>query len=232
MALIALPPLLVAGLVVAAAVCLHVSGLDIVIEDRFFDVTIGQFPWRSNRALEAFGHHGIRSIATAIWLLLTVGAILAAVHRPWRSVGAVLAATALAMALGPIIVVVLKSLTTFPCPWSLPRYGGFAAEVTGWFTIPSRAGHCFPAGHSAGGFSFIAIAFGLAAAGFARAGRRVLALALLIGLAATLIRMVQGAHFLSHGLWSAAIDWTGAVLVFRGLAHWQERQAASRSASR
>ncbi|MGE0801120.1 MAG: phosphatase PAP2 family protein [Lautropia sp.] len=204
-----LPPLIL----VAIAVCAHVGGIDVAIEDAMYDAAARQFPWRTSAAMEVLGHQLMRSLVTVVWVLLAVTALASAWIgrlRPWRRL---LAATTLAMALGPTIVVVLKSFTAFPCPWSLTRYGGFAPEATRWFTTPSHAGHCFPAGHAAGGFSMIALAFGLAAAGVRRSAWAMLAFALAFGTVSAAVRTMQGAHFPSHSLWSAAIDWLAAALV-------------------
>jgi hypothetical protein len=39
------------------------------------------------------------------------------------------------------------------------------------------------------------------------------AIALTTGIVFSLVRVVQGAHFLSHALWAASIDWLCAALV-------------------
>ena len=201
-----------------AALVSRATGLDAAIEDALFDPVRMRFPWRSSIALEVIGHQALRSLATLVWGLLLLAALVSLTSRfarPWRRL---LIATTCAMALGPVVVVALKAITTFPCPWSLVRYGGFALEVDQWFTRPALAGRCFPAGHAAGGFSFIALAFGLAAAGHRSAATAALGVTLALGTAASAVRMAQGAHFLSHTLWSAAIDWAAAVIVFRWLA--------------
>lgn len=205
-----LPPLLTIGV----AVMVRVNGTDVAIADFFFDAAAGRFPWRSSLALEMIGHQLPRSLLTVLWVGLVACTVTAHVYAPWRRRRSVLALTSAAMLAGPLVVVALKSATTFPCPWSLVRYGGFAVESAHWFTTSGHAGHCVPAGHAAGGFSLLALAFGLGASGFKRGARLVLAAALLVGIACSAIRILQGAHFLSHTLWSAAIDWLVAGLIF------------------
>jgi membrane-associated PAP2 superfamily phosphatase len=195
------------------AIHAHVGGLDRAIADAVFDTATRHFPWRDSAAMELFGHRLLRGFVTAVWAVLALTALGSTWIGPLRRWRRLLVATALAMALGPTIVVVLKSFTTFPCPWSLVRYGGSAAEATHWFTTPSGAGQCFPAGHAAGGFSLVALAFGLAGAGRYRSARIMLAIALAFGIVSATVRTLQGAHFLSHSLWSAAIDWWIAAVV-------------------
>jgi membrane-associated PAP2 superfamily phosphatase len=204
-----LPPLIL----VALALYAHVGGLDRAIADATYDAASGRFPWRESGAMELLGHRLMRSLATGAWVALALATLATVLVRRLHAWRRLLVATTLAMALGPAIVVVLKSFTAFPCPWSLARYGGVAAEASRWFTTPAAAGHCFPAGHAAGGFSLLALAFGLAAAGRRRPASIMLAVALAFGTVAAAVRTLQGAHFLSHSLWSAAIDWWVAAAI-------------------
>ena len=65
------------------------------------------------------------------------------------------------------------------------------------------------------GFSLFALAFAERSRGNARTMRIGFAIALTAGIVFSLVRVVQGAHFLSHALWAASIDWLCAALVFR-----------------
>ena len=99
----------------------------------------------------------------------------------------------------------------------LKRFGGYADFASSWFVSAADVGCCFPSGHAAAGFSLIALAF----AGLAMGNRKLrsagLTAALFAGSAFSVVRIAQGAHFLSHNLWSAAIDWCAAALVFAPL---------------
>ena len=109
---------------------------------------------------------------------------------------------------------VLKSTTSYPCPWDLQRFGGSALEPTTVFVTPSAAGHCFPSGHSAGGFSFFAFYFAALSLGRQHLAKAALVSALVVGIGFSAVRIVQGAHFLSHAFWAAAVCWVIAALVF------------------
>jgi membrane-associated PAP2 superfamily phosphatase len=202
------------ALLIALATLAHMTQIDQTLSDRFFDAAAGRFAMRADPLLELVGHQLAKSALLTVWCLLLAAAIASRWLVVLKPVRALLWATVGAMALGPAVVVLLKSLTTFPCPWSLQRYGGFAAEAASWFTVPAQAGHCFPAGHSAGGFSLFAVVFAARAVGCRRLARLALAASLGVGAALSAVRIVQGAHFLSHALWSAAIDWLAAGLVF------------------
>lgn len=206
--------LLVPAGLVAAAIVLRTSGLDQRLTDQFFDAGARAFPRRLDPVLELLGHGMARSFAVLVWSGVLAAAVASARVRERRELTSVLWLIVVAMALGPIVVVLLKDFTSFPCPWHLKRYGGFTQGPGAWFVSPGEAGRCFPPGHSAGGCSFIAFYF----AGLARRSRRLANLALLFAVLAgsvySAVRLVQGAHFLSHALWAAAINWLLAGLVF------------------
>lgn len=190
------------------------SGLDLAIADHYFNFELGTFPARASALLELVGHRAAKSVMLATWFVLLGAAIASHFDRGMRRWRPILWATVLGMALGPAVVAIFKSHTSFPCPWDLDRYGGLARESADIFVARAQAGHCFPAGHAAGGFSLFAVFFGLKAAGHNGWARRVLVVTVLVGLAFSQVRVVQGAHFASHACWSAAVDWLAAGLPF------------------
>jgi membrane-associated PAP2 superfamily phosphatase len=192
-----------------------VSGLDHALAVAAFDPARNAFVGREIPGLELFGHKLAKSAVWLVWFSLAAAAI--ASHRlaalaPWRR--ALWAATA-AMALGPALVSAAKMVTGPRCPWDLAEFGGTAQAAVHWFAGTADAGRCFPSGHASGGFSLIALYYTGLATGSARLRNVGLALALGVGTVFSAIRMIQGAHFLSHNLWSMAVAWVAASLVFR-----------------
>lgn len=122
----------------------------------------------------------------------------------------------LAMTLATAAVSFLKSGSPRHCPYDLIEFGGLEAHL-GLFEAarPGHTlGHCFPAGHASAGFCLLAFYF----AGHAL-GRRGLALAGLwggfgAGMAFGMARVAQGAHFLSHNLWSAGVCWLVILVLY------------------
>lgn len=205
---------IVPAALILGAVLARVAGLDERLEAAFYDAVTASFPARQSVLLETLGHRLAKAAVWGLWLLLvamTVGCWFLPRLRGYRRI---LSATVLAMALGPAIVVVLKSINSYRCPWDLVQFGGVAHATSDWFVSHINAGRCFPSGHAAGGFSLIALSFAGVALGHAGVARAGLTAALAAGCAFSVVRMVQGAHFLSHNLWSAAIDWCAAALVF------------------
>ncbi len=205
----------VTALFCATALILRESGWDLRIEDLFYDPLAHGFGLRHSAWLELLGHQLLLVVPIGTGLLAGVAAIAAPrfeALRPWRSV---LWALFVAICLGPLAIGVLKQFTAAHCPWDIVRYGGYADYILPWFASSrAEAGRCLPNSHAGAGFSLIALYFTGWVAG--RPGWRWSGLA--IGLAAGLlfgfVRTAQGAHFASHSLWSAAIDWLIASLVF------------------
>jgi len=206
--------LLLPGLFALIGTALHVSGADMGLSRLVFDSTAGQFLAQDSRWVELLGHRLAKSAVLAVWVLLLAAAVAARWWPALRPHRGVLWRTALAMALGPTVVAALKDINTAACPWSLTEFGGSAVYHLDWFVSRAEAGRCFPGGHAAGGFSLIALAFAGRLTGQARLERWGLWAALLVGGLFSVIRMLQGAHFASHNLWSAALDWWLAMLVF------------------
>lgn len=206
-------PLLLAG----GALLLRASGLDARLSSAFYDAKSHGFLIDNSGWVEVIGHRVGRQLVSAVLLLLVAAALASHAVRALVPHRAVLWTTVLAMALGPALVTVLKDINTHACPWSLKDYGGTADYTARWFVPRAAAGRCFPGGHAAGGFSLFALAFAGQALRLPRLRRWGLVLGFAMGGAFSLLRVAQGAHFMSHNLWSAALDLCIAALVFAPL---------------
>lgn len=201
---LAAPMLLVAVLLITE----H-TGIDLAVSGWFFDAGAHEFPLRHAFLLETLMHQWAKY--TVITATAVTSAILAftylvpALIRQRRRLLFLL----LAMTLAPLTVTALKQVTDRPCPWDLSEFGG-GEPYTHLFDAraPSHArGLCFPAGHASTGFALLAFFFVV----HHRCRRRLARVMLLAGIAAGLLlgagRIAQGAHFVSHVLWSGAVCW-------------------------
>ncbi len=216
---VALPALLAVLLMVV----FEGSALDRRVSDLFFDSASGSFPWRHDAWMEIIGHQWAKYP-----LVLLAVALLAALVLSLRFVGLrarrkTLLFLLMAMALAPAAVAFLKNTTNKHCPYDLQIYGGSAPYVRLFEQAPpdTAQGRCFPGGHASGGFSLMAFYF------VWRGRRRRLACGALLGgfaygFALGFARLMQGAHFLSHNLWSAVVCWFVIVILYR-LLLWDER---------
>ncbi len=192
-----------------ALLAAEMTGIDHAVSRWFYDTGTQTFPLRQNFLFDTILHHW-----TKYAVILTTSVIVAAFALTWllpalRHWRQRLLFLALAMSLAPLSVTALKQLTDRPCPWDLVDFGG-SAPYTHLFETreqPHARGLCFPAGHASTGFALMAFFFAAY-----RSRRNRLAHGLLIaGLSAGLIlgfgRIAQGAHFLSHVLWSGLVCW-------------------------
>ena len=208
--------LVIPGALALAALLAHYSGIDRALTAAFYDAASARFPAHTSRLLELFGHRLAKDLVTVVWLGLL--ATVLSTHlwprwRPtWTAKRSILWATVIGMALGPLLVVGLKGMNSYHCPWDLAEFGGAAAFSSDWFVAASEVGHCFPGGHAASGFCLVALYFMAHAMEKPRLARALLWLTVLAGVAFSAIRLAQGAHFLSHNLWAAAICWFVAAL--------------------
>lgn len=175
----------------------------------FFDSTTQSFPWRYSFLFETVLHHWVKYaviLATCIAAAILLFTWIVPALRPQRSL---LLFVVLAMTLAPLTVTTLKQVTDRPCPWDLADFGG-SVPYTHLFEgreQPHAPGLCFPAGHASTGFALLAFYFVAW-----RERRRALAQVALIGgafagLLLGLARVAQGAHFISHVLWSGLVCW-------------------------
>ncbi len=192
-----------------------VSGLDFRIEHSFFLPDQG-FVGQHSYWLEDVLHNRAKQAVIVFALLALAGLLLSALFSRWHSWRRPLGYLVLAMSLSTSIVTPLKTVTAIQCPWSLSEFGGAETYVPllGAHTATKHPGRCWPGGHASTGFSLLALFFCLRDRR-PRAARLALGIALATGAVFSVGRMMQGAHFLSHNLWTLLIDWTICALCYR-----------------
>jgi membrane-associated PAP2 superfamily phosphatase len=213
---------LVPALLVAAAWMLQHSRLDLALASVFFDPAGGGFSWRGSSWLDVIGHQAARglpilvaAVSISAWAMGHAIPLL----RPWR---AVLLTLGCAMLIGPLLINVMKSLTSEHCPSDILEFGGvvsYAADRSApfWAATTQSAGHCLPSGHAGGGYALLSLYFAGWAAARPAWRWSGLIIGVVAGIAFSVVRMMQGAHFASATMWSAAIDWTVCALLFAPL---------------
>lgn len=186
--------------------------LDFALEHLFYQPGQG-FVGRSSFWLEDILHDRAKQAVIVLGVLAVVGFVLSLLPtalRPWRRQ---LGYLVLALGLSTAVVSPLKTLTGMHCPWSLSEFGGQEqfTPLLSERTPTANPGRCWPGGHAAAGFSLLALFFA-----FRDCRPRIaLAVALALGSLFSLGRMLQGAHFLSHNLWTLLLDWVICVLTYR-----------------
>lgn len=204
-----------------ALLLLELTSLDMDIAKMAYDPLAGDFIGRHSYFLENVLHDRAKQVVIALAVLSFmgfVGAFFIERLKPWRRE---LGCLVLSMALSTGFVTPVKVVTSVQCPWSLTEFGGKEtySELLSPRPATDKPGRCWPGGHAATGFTLFALFFVLRdrKPKLAKAG---LIFAFGLGTVFSIGRMLQGAHFFSHNIWTAVFCWLiclGAItLCFTG----------------
>jgi len=191
----------------ALMLCVDPSPLDLAIAHMMYSPQTG-FIGDHSFFLEDVLHDYAKQLIIVCGLL-TIAALITCQFRPklkhWRRP---LSYLVLAVALSTSVITPLKALTNVPCPWSITEFGGSQTHTP---LLSSRAdndkpGRCWPGGHASTGFSWLALFF-VWRDRRPRAAKAALIGVLAVGTIFSVGRMLQGAHFLSHNIWTLLICW-------------------------
>lgn len=199
--------------------------LDFALTDLFYQPGVG-FSGRHSAFLENFLHDRAKQAVILIGVLAIAGLLASWLYRPWAAARRPFGYLVLAMALSTSIVNPVKTLTGVHCPWSLTQYGGsetYSPLLGERAPVVDKAGRCWPGGHASSGFTLFALYFVLRDRR-PRLARATLLFALALGSVFSLGRVMQGAHFLSHNVWTALFDWMICLSCYRLILY---RQAQS-----
>lgn len=205
-------PLLLAVLVFGV---FEFTDLDLRINDLFYDPVAHVFPLRNNVLIELIAHRWAKYPVIALAIGLAAGWIASFFKAAWKPHRRQLLFVILAMMLGSEAVGLLKQTTHRHCPYDLAVYGGYAPyrKLLEPAAEDVRPGQCWPGGHATSGFSLMAFYF-LWRRSRPQLATGALAGGVFYGLLLGGSRMIQGAHFLSHNLWSGLICWFVMLLLY------------------
>lgn len=181
------------------------SGLDLAIQDRFYDFTAKRWIIGEDDALpRVLFYQGPK----VLFVALAVG-LIAALIRGWKWERKRIVAVIVSLASLPIAVSVLKDATDVYFPSQVRRYGGnkpyarlFDAYPEHFLQVRKGTGHGFPAAHASGGFALMGLAF---LARSRKARRICIAVGIALGWVLGLYQMARGMHYMSHTLVSCGL---------------------------
>lgn len=191
-----------------ATVLADLTGLDLAVARRLYDVEAHAWRWGESWWANALVHDGGRWLVAAVFLgsLGVLAVALVRRRRGWAVLGGYVA---LSIALTTALVALGKHVSGVPCPREWQEFGG-SARPQPLLSLRDEAvpgGGCFPGGHSSGAFALLALYFPLRRRR-PRAARAVLVAVLVLGALYALGQWVRGAHVPSHDLASLAVAWT------------------------
>jgi len=204
------------AMLLLASVVLMAGGGDLWLADQLYRWQGGHWALKENVWTQQLIHRGGKHISVLCAGLLMLALVRAYIDNRYQVLRRPLLYLLLTLGLSTGLVALLKSFTAMDCPWHLQRYGG-SREFIGLLTVrPADYGAvaCFPSGHASAGYGWIGAYF-FALHLVPRWRKPVLWLVLAIGALFGAAQQLRGAHFLSHDLWTLAISWTVAVLLYR-----------------
>jgi membrane-associated PAP2 superfamily phosphatase len=171
---------------------------------------------RSDFWLDVVMHHWVKYAVLTVGTVVGAGVVLSYVVPAWRRHRRVLLFLLAAVTLAPLSVVLGKALSSRHCPWDIDEFGGLVPYTRLFEPLAPHvpAGHCFPAGHASTGFVLMAFYFVAYALRRPRAARYALLFGVCAGLTLGLGRVLQGAHFASHVLWSGLYCWAVMLALY------------------
>ncbi|MCB1773027.1 MAG: phosphatase PAP2 family protein [Gammaproteobacteria bacterium] len=197
-------------------VALRLGNFDEWVAGLFYDAQQNGFPLRHAFWTQSVLHDGARKVFTGFAVALAVVVLaswLPTQLREWRRL-LVYLLVSIIVSIGAVNLG--KRVTNVDCPWDLSIFGGDRVEYGLLGDKPEMApvGHCYPGGHSSGGFSLFALYFVGLAVGMRRP-RQMLLPPLLLGSILAIDQWMRGAHFPSHDLTTAYICWMVSLLCYK-----------------
>jgi membrane-associated PAP2 superfamily phosphatase len=187
---------------------LELTSLDMDLARLFYDPVAGDFTGRHSYFLEDILHDRAKQAVIAFSVLAIVGFVGSFFIDRLKPIKRELGCLVLSLALATSFVTPVKALTAVQCPWSLEQFGGHEtySELLSPRPPTDKPGRCWPGGHAATGFTLFALFFALRDRR-PRLARTAFVFAFALGSVFSIGRMMQGAHFFSHNVWTAIFCW-------------------------
>lgn len=187
------------------------TGLDLALQDQLYDFTHQR--WLVD-ATDPLGRQFFYNGPKAAIILLAVAVLtLALGPEKWREklrfARRDVWVALLTLVTVPVLAGLGKNTTNTFCPSEIRRYGGDVPYVKLCSPYPEndqpeRRGHCFPGGHSSGGFALLGLMWLRRTRGWKLGG---LGLGLGLGWWMGGYQMFKGAHYLSHTVTTMLLAW-------------------------
>lgn len=196
------------AVVAISLLLLELTSVDMDLARLFYDPVAGDFIGRHSYLLENILHDRAKQLVIAFSVLAILGFIGCFFMARLKPVKRELGCLVLSLALATSFVTPVKALTAVQCPWSLEQFGGHEtySELLSPRPSTDKPGRCWPGGHAATGFTLFALFFVLRDRR-PRLARMAFVFAFSLGSVFSVGRMMQGAHFFSHNVWTAIFCW-------------------------
>jgi membrane-associated PAP2 superfamily phosphatase len=187
---------------------LELTDLDMDLARMFYDPVAGDFIGRHSHFLEDILHDRAKEVVIAFSVFAIIGFVAAFFIQRLKPFKRELGCLVLSLGLATSFVTPMKAVTAVQCPWSLEQFGGHEtySKLLSHRPDTNKPGRCWPGGHAATGFTLFALFFVLRDRR-PRLARKAFIFAFALGTVFSISRMMQGAHFFSHNVWTAIFCW-------------------------
>lgn len=207
-------------LIGAALVVFELSGVDIWVQNHFYDfITHTWFLDKNQSVLKFLLYDGIKMVLLSVGVLMLIAFVFIKNIRPLQEYKKGLLVVLLAAVFVPASIGSLKALTNMPCPCDLKIYRGTYPSVGVFENYPKEFIQkskikCWPAGHASGGFALMAFYFFFKS----RKNRnRALFVGLVVGWSMGSYKMLIGDHFVSHTVFTMLFAWLIILILAKSL---------------
>lgn len=187
---------------------LELTSLDMRLAQLFYDPQAGGFIGRHSYFLENILHDRAKQVVIVFSVLAVLGFIASFFVARLTPFKRELGCLVLSLGLATAFVTPVKAVTAVQCPWSLKEFGGKEtySELLSPRPATDKPGRCWPGGHAATGFALFGLFFVLRDRR-PKLARMAFVFAFGLGTVFSISRMMQGAHFFSHNVWTAVFCW-------------------------
>jgi len=194
---------------------IELNNIDLIVSQNFYDSQLKQWTYKDNWVTSTLLHSYAGKFTKILIGIMFIALLGTRFKKDFYRYTVPVAFLFFTSAIGPCIIIFLKNKTHIYCPWDLILFGGTQPYIQLFDPITDslKIGHCFPAAHASGGFTFMSFYFFfiLVQPRYKYYG---LSFGLLLGLIYGFDQQIRGAHFLSHDLFAISICWFSSFLLF------------------
>jgi membrane-associated PAP2 superfamily phosphatase len=194
---------------------LELFNIDVILSSFFYDFESNEWPLKNDWLTKTVFHDWGQKLSIFMGVIIFILLLFSFFFKKLKQYSKPLLFLFISSISGPILIAILKNSTHIYCPWNLEMFGGNKPYIKLLDAVDSSLsiGHCFPGGHSGGGFAFISLYYYLMLVNpkYRFYG---LGAGIFIGSIFGLTQEVRGAHFLSHDVSSFFICWVLTSTLF------------------
>ncbi len=203
------------GLLLALALTLiHHYQVDYLLADTLYQWEGGKWSLRSTWLFKEFIHNDGKSLVRSFPTLFSLLFIYTYRQKSWIPYRRALIYLIVIPLCSVSLVSMLKDISGTACPAAYLRYGGHLPLPSGWLFESWGSRGCTPAGHSSGGYAWLAGYF-IARIYAPRWHFYALIPGMFLGLVYGFAQQLRGEHFLSHDIWTISICWFTALIGYK-----------------